>query len=46
MKEIMNEVNLGEFYSFCKDFKIPVPKSRITEVFKRASINHKPHKFE
>jgi hypothetical protein len=46
MKEIMNEVNLGEYYSFCKDFKIAIPKSRITEIFKRASINHKPHKFE
>ncbi|CDW72863.1 UNKNOWN [Stylonychia lemnae] len=46
LKEIMNEVNLGEFYSFCRDFKIPITKGKITEIFKRASINHKPHKFE
>lgn len=46
LKEIMNEVDLGEYMKFCKDFEIPLSKSKITEVFKKTSINHKPHKFE
>ena len=31
---------------FCKDFLIPLPKSKLTEIFKKSSIAHKPHKFE
>ena len=46
IKEIMNEVDLGEFMIFCKDFKIPIIKPKLTEIFKKCSINHKPHKFE
>ena len=46
LKEIMNEVNIGEFNVFCKDFKIPVSKLKVSEVFKKCSVNHKPHKFE
>ena len=46
LKEIMNEVDLGEFMIFCKDFKIPLSKPKLTEIFKKASVNHKPHKFE
>lgn len=42
----MNEVDLGEYMSFCKDFQIPLSKSKLTEIFKKASIAHKPHKFE
>ncbi|CDW91270.1 UNKNOWN [Stylonychia lemnae] len=46
LKEIMNEVDLGEYTKFCKDFEIPLSKAKITEIFKKCSINHKPHKFE
>ena len=42
----MNEVDLGEFMIFCKDFQIPLTKSKLTEIFKKTSINHKPHKYE
>jgi hypothetical protein len=42
----MNEVDLGEFMIFCKDFNVPLTKSKLTEVFKKCSNNHKPHKFE
>jgi hypothetical protein len=46
LKEIMNEVDLGEYMKFCKDFEVPLSKAKITEIFKKTSINHKPHKFE
>lgn len=46
LKEIMNEVNLGEFMIFCKDFNIPLSKAKLTEIYKKSSLNHKPHKFE
>jgi hypothetical protein len=46
LKEIMNEIDLGEFMKFCTDFQIPLAKPKITEIFKKCSINHKPHKFE
>lgn len=46
LKEIMNEVNLGEYMIFCKDFQIKLNKAKISEVFKKSSVNHKPHKFE
>lgn len=42
----MNEVDLGEFMKFCKDFEIPLSKAKLTEIFKKSSINHKPHKIE
>ena len=42
----MNEVDLGEYMIFCKDFQIPLSKAKLTEIFKKASLNHKPHKFE
>ena len=32
--------------AFCRDFKVPLSKSKITEVFKKCSVNHKPHKIE
>ena len=46
LKEIMNEIGLGEFTKFCADFSIPLQKSKISEIFKKCSINHKPQKFE
>lgn len=42
----MTEVDLGEFMIFCKDFSVPLGKAKLTEIFKKASINHKPHKLE
>jgi len=40
LKEIMNQVDLGEYTKFCKDFDIPLTKTKITEIFKKSSINH------
>jgi len=42
----MNEINIGEFMMFCKDFRIPLSKAKITEIFKKCSISHRPHKFD
>ena len=42
----MNQVDLGEFMVFCKDFSVKLNKAKITEVFKKCSVNHKPLKFE
>lgn len=42
----MNEVTLGQFMGFYKDFQIPLSKAKITEVFKKCSLNHKAQKFE
>lgn len=42
----MNEVSLGEYLSFCKDFKVPLSKQKVTEIFKKSSDSHKPLKFE
>jgi len=41
------EIDLGEFIIFTKDFNVPLPKSKIVETFKRTSDNrHIPLKFE
>jgi hypothetical protein len=42
----MTEIDLGEFMKFCKDFNIPLPKSKQQEVFKKCSSGHRPHKIE
>jgi len=42
----MNEIDLGEFTKFCSDFNVPLTKPKITEIFKKTSINNKSHKFE
>lgn len=42
----MNEVDLGEFMKFCKDFDIPLTRAKQQEIFKKCSISHKPHKIE
>ena len=39
-------LDFGEFNIFCKDFKVPLPKSKIQIVFKKCSLNHKPHELE
>jgi hypothetical protein len=41
----MNQVDLGEFIAFTKDFQVALPKSKITEVFKKCSVSHRPHKL-
>jgi len=46
LKEIMNQMDLGEFTVFCKDFSIPLTKQKEVEVFKKCSMNHMPLKFE
>ena len=38
-------LDFGEFNIFCKDFKVPLPKSKIQRVFKKCSINHRPHEL-
>jgi hypothetical protein len=43
----MNEIDLGEFMKFCKDFQIPLHKSKLQEIFKKSCyMGHKPLKFE
>lgn len=39
-------LDFGEFNIFCKDFAVPLPKSKRQIVFKKCSINHKPYEFE
>ena len=34
-------MNMGEFFRFCLDFKIPQKKEKIMEIFKKASPNHR-----
>jgi len=46
LKELMTQVDLGEFMSFCKDFGVPLGKPKLTEIFKKSSVAHKPHKIE
>ena len=42
----MEEIDLGEFMKFCKDFQIPLPKAKQQEIFKKSSASHKPLKIE
>lgn len=42
----MEEIGLGEFMKFCKDFEIPLNKAKQKETFKKASASHKPLKIE
>ena len=46
MKESMTQIDLGEFMGFAKDFGVNLSKMKLTEVYKKCSVNHKPHKFE
>ena len=43
---IMSQVDLGEFTSFCKDFKIDLPRIGVKKAFNSVSVNHKPLEFE
>ena len=46
IKETMQEINLGDFIIFCKDFGIQLPKAKLSEVYKKQQINNKNHKFD
>ena len=46
MLEKKSLLDFGEFNIFCKDFLVPLPKSKIQIAFKKCSINHRPHEFE
>ena len=47
MAEKGNWMDLGEFMFLCKDFKIPIPKPKLQEMFKKsASFRHKPVNFK
>jgi hypothetical protein len=37
----LSNMNMGEFMKFCKDFKIPVSKTRCAEIFKKIAKNSK-----
>ncbi|CDW80261.1 UNKNOWN [Stylonychia lemnae] len=41
-----NNMNMGEFYRFCLDFKIPQKKDKIIELFKKQSSNHREISYE
>ena len=34
------------YHAFCKDFKLPVSSAKVTEIWKKASVNHQPHTFD
>ena len=46
LQACMEEIDLGEFMKFCKDFEIPLSKAKQQEVFKKSSASHKPLKIE
>lgn len=37
---------MGEFMKFCKDFQVPLNKTKQQEIFKKSSASHKPLKIE
>ena len=39
-------MNMGEFYRFCLDFKIPHKKEKVIEMFKKISPNHREISYE
>lgn len=43
---VMNQVDLGEFTAFCKDFEVPLPRIEVTRAYHQCSLNHKPLNFE
>ena len=47
MQESMNEIDLGEFMKFCKDFQIPLHKTKQQEIFKKSCYQgHRPLKIQ
>jgi len=39
-------LNMRGYHAFCKDFKLPVSSAKVTELWKKASVNHQPHTFD
>lgn len=39
-------MNMGEFFRFCIDFKIPQKKDKIMEIFKKISPTHREISYE
>ena len=33
-------LNMRGYHAFCKDFKLPVSSAKVTELWKKASVNH------
>ena len=38
-EDSMKKIDLGEFTCFTRDFKIELPRSKITECFRKSAIN-------
>ena len=41
IKREFDNMNMGEFFRFCLDFKLPQKKEKIIEIFKKNSQNHR-----
>jgi Ca2+-binding EF-hand superfamily protein len=39
MEEELKKIDLGEFSCIIRDFQIALPKSKISDLFKKASVN-------
>jgi hypothetical protein len=46
LEKVMNQIDLGEFTAFCKDFEIPLSRVEITKAYHRSSTDHKALNFE
>lgn len=46
IKREFDNMNMGEFFRFCLDFKIPQKKDKILEAFKKVSPNHREISYE
>ena len=42
----MKKIDLGEFVCFTRDFQIALPRSKLTEVFRKSSVNLQEMTFE
>jgi hypothetical protein len=42
----MRKIDLGEFTCFTRDFEIKLPRTKLTEVFRKASINLQEMEFK
>jgi hypothetical protein len=46
LEKVMNQIDLGEFTAFCKDFEIPLSRVEVTKAYHRSSTDHKALNFE
>lgn len=42
----MKKLDHGEVNCFCRDFEVELPRMKITEIFKKASINNQALEFK